>query len=403
MPTPRLLADLFIARRPVLDETGRVAAYELSYRHDPSMSREEAAWSVLRALFNPAGEEAEIAVGARRLLVSTPPSAMMADVFADLDLGRMTLQIDAEDLDSDAADRLATLKDLGAAVCLHDDPFRPLRPDHAALADFVRIDTEAVPLDVAREMIDRHVAAGRAVFADNVMTHDVRRAWADAGATRFQGIFLSQPEALRDGVPGNRMATMQLLAELDREDFQVDDIEAAVSQSVSLSVKVLRYVNSAFVGLRHKVESIRQAVVLLGPATVRQIATVALLAEDDDVPLAATRQALIRAKFCDGLGRSRREPPGPYYTAGLFSAIEPIVQTPVADLLAELPLTDEVTEAVLDRTGRLGQAVRLAEAYERAEWDDPAFADEDPTTLSEIYFSALAWVEGSLSAMHGDA
>lgn len=387
------LGDVFVARRPVVDVDGGRQFYELRYRHDPTRSEDAVAGAVLRAVTD-AGPDS---FGAGRLLVRVTPALVRAGVLDELPLDRLALDLSFA-ADDDLLSVLAAARQRGAVLVVADTPLLPRDDRLCASADVARLDAAQADPAEAAALVVAHQRAGRRVLAVNVETHAQQAAWAGVGTTLFQGLFLTQPDVLAETVPGNRLATLQLLASLDAPELDIDAVEAAVSANVNLSIKVLRYVNSAFVGLRRQVDSIRQAVVLIGPPTVRQLAAVALLGDDDRLAEAG-RAALVRARFCDAVARQRREPASAYYTAGLLSAIGPIVRRPLDEVLAELPLTAEVTAAVLDGSGRIGEVVAMARAWEQAAWDDPALLGSDPAVLTEAYLGAISWVDATLTAV----
>lgn len=393
-PSPDgVLVDVFVARRPVLDAAGRLRMYELRYRHDERRTEDEVAGAVLDAI-RAAGPDA---FGRGRLLVRAPLDVVREERFGGLAMDRLALDV-AGCTDDDLAVPLVAARRAGALVVAVDNPVVPREDRLLTGADLVRVDASQHAPPETAQLVANHRRAGRDVLATNVETREEQARWARIAVTHFQGLFLNQPAVMREQVPGNRLATLQLLASLDRPELDVDEVVDAVSASLSLSIKVLQYVNSAFVGLRNRVDSIRQAVVLLGPPTVRQIAAVAMMG-DDDQTAENSRGALVRARFCDAIARSRRDAPSAYYTAGLLSAVGPIVQRPLEEVLSDLPLTDEVVAAVLHREGRIGEVVQMAEAYETARWEDPALALVDAATVTEAYLSAIAWVDGAIAVM----
>ncbi len=151
--------------------------------------------------------------------------------------------------------------------------------------------------------------------------------------------------------------------------------------------------NSAWVGLRHEVDSLRQAVVLVGPAVLRQLAGMLLVQQTVDKPPEATRIALLRARMCALVGDMVGDPRPAYHTVGLLSAVDLLTDVPLDEALADLPLTPEVRDALLHLEGRLGRVLQVVRLYERCDWDDPVIATFDPVVLSEAYVRSLAWVE----------
>jgi EAL and modified HD-GYP domain-containing signal transduction protein len=73
---------------------------------------------------------------------------------------------------------------------------------------------------------------------------------------------------------------------------------------------------------------------------------------------------------------------------GTLSILDVLMRTPMDRILHKLPLSDEITEALLDRKGELGEALACAIAYENMEWDDASFSGCDTDCLNEIYLNS---------------
>lgn len=390
--------DLFVGRRPVLDKSLSVDSYELVYRHQPGSDRAQSAAALARRVGH--GDLGPLVSG-RPVWLPAVAESLRDGSLDGADMAGLVLEVDQDVLDDPGmVDVLARWRAKGARIALREDPARPVGVGLPAVVDLVRIDARsAAPVDLTGRL--RAVrSAGARVMAENVETHEQHRFLVEAGVDLFQGLFLTEPDQLQKTIPQNRISTLRLIVALDNDEVDIDEIERIVSQDVTLSYQLLRYVNSAFVGLRSKVSSIRQAVVLLGPNTVRQIAAVAIMSADDAKPAELTRTALVRAKLCEGLARSLKEPPSAYYTAGLFSALEALTDVSLTSVLDELPLTAEVRDGILDKTGSIGRAVRVAMAYERCDFDDPVFEFFEAEALSSSYVTAITWVDETLAALH---
>jgi c-di-GMP phosphodiesterase len=68
-------------------------------------------------------------------------------------------------------------------------------------------------------------------------------------------------------------------------------------------------------------------------------------------------------------------------------------------VLADLPLADDVTAALLQRAGGKGRALSMAEACERADWEDAALPTLDATALAALHTEALAWADRTASGL----
>jgi EAL and modified HD-GYP domain-containing signal transduction protein len=89
-----------------------------------------------------------------------------------------------------------------------------------------------------------------------------------------------------------------------------------------------------------------------------------------------------RAKFLESLARTIDENDDDFcakaFMVGLISRMDALVRAPLETILPDAPADDEMQEALLNRNGRLGALLRLADAVEL---DD---RDSIRTSLSEL-------------------
>lgn len=163
-----------------------------------------------------------------------------------------------------------------------------------------------------------------------------------------------------------------------------------MATDVALATKVIQSANSGFAGLRHRVDSVRQAVVLIGLNRMRQLVTLLVLARATDKPAELFRQALVRAEMAAGLvdlgwegaqGPADRELA---FTAGLLSTVDAFTDLPLPDVVQRLGLGDELRHALVDREGTLGRVLATTLAYEEDTSSGPGRA-----SIIDVYAAAV--------------
>jgi EAL and modified HD-GYP domain-containing signal transduction protein len=192
-----------------------------------------------------------------------------------------------------------------------------------------------------------------------------------------------------------------MLGELQRTDIDFDSLQEIISHDVALSYNLLRFINSAFFALPRRVESIRDALVLLGLMNVRKWATLMTLADADDKPQELVMTAVVRARMCELLARSyqHKDAEG-FFTAGLFSVVDAMMDTSMVELLAQLPLSREIIEALLNHEGQKGRILRAVIAYERGAFGELGELPPTRTPLADVYSEAVEWATETLGTMH---
>jgi c-di-GMP phosphodiesterase len=195
-------------------------------------------------------------------------------------------------------------------------------------------------------------------------------------------------------VPSSRLGTLRLVASLQSEDYSLDEVETLLSQNVSMSYHVLRCINSSYYNFPRKIDSIRQAIVILGIESLRQLCALICLQGFDDRPPSLYIHAMTRARMCEQLGRlAGARDCGPYFITGLFSLLGALVGMPTQKIVEELPLSSSVSRALVAGEGTLGEALQCTRAYERAAWNHVAYGSLPPHLIRAAYVDALFWAE----------
>jgi EAL and modified HD-GYP domain-containing signal transduction protein len=213
------------------------------------------------------------------------------------------------------------------------------------------------------------------------------------GINYVQGHFFCQPDVLKgQRVSTNRLSIMQVLAKLMQPDTEFEELEALVRCDVSLSYKLLRLINSSFFGLSRNITSIRQALLLLGMKQVTTWVSLMLLAGVDDKPHELAVTAMMRARMCELLAKAMSQKNAEtFFLVGLFSVLDAVMDRPLSELLAALPLAEEVSRALLHHEGLYGAILHAVLAYERGDWKPVKQLGLDSDVINDAYLQAIAW------------
>jgi EAL and modified HD-GYP domain-containing signal transduction protein len=207
----------------------------------------------------------------------------------------------------------------------------------------------------------------------------------------FQGYFFARPNLLRgQATAASRVNLLLLLAELQDLESTPEKVENIIARDPALSLKLVRYLNSVHVGLRHRVEGLREVVVYLGMETVRNLACLILLSRVTDKPRQLMTTAMMRARMCEELAqRTNAAPPRRAFTVGLFSIIDALTDRALDEVVADLPLAEDIGAALLRHEGILGAQLETVLAFEKADWTRIA---GDAPELELAYEAAARWV-----------
>ena len=394
-------AEVFVARQPVYDASMAVVAYELLYRASPA-SQSAQIGDPGRATLEVITSALEI--GLDRLAGGLPahinfPEELLLKV-PDLPLQARRVVIEVlEDVrvSPQLLKGIGTLRARGHRIALDDYSPQNSDPRLLELADVVKLEISHPPADELARLVRQLKPSGLELIAVNVASREDFERCIALGFTGFQGDFLQQPETFSARrVPVSRMAALRLAASLQNEDYSLDDVERLLSQDVSLSYKVLRCINSSYYNLPRKIDSIRQAIVILGLDTLRQLCGLLCLQGLDDRPPSLMMQAMTRGRMCEQLGKlAGARDAGPFFITGLFSLLNALLGLPTRKVVEELPLTPAVAQALVAGEGPLGAALQCTRAYERGVWDRAVYSDLAPHLIRAAYVDALFWAEQS--------
>lgn len=145
---------------------------------------------------------------------------------------------------------------------------------------------------------------------------------------------------------------------LVRRNAETRDIEAALKQDVTLSYKLLRYINSAGFGLSCEIESFRHAVAILGMDKLNKWLSLLLVTASKDPAAPALMQTSVaRGRFMEILGKDffDKSALDNLFITGAFSLLGVLLGTRIEAILQEMHLPEPVVDAL-----RLGQGAYAA-------------------------------------------
>lgn len=384
----------YLARQPIYDDRLRVAGYELLFRAGPAETAcfsdgDQATSEVITGSVVDIG--LDNLVGSHPAFINTTRGFLHGDLPLPELKSRIVLEV-LEDIKVDDAlvDRLTSLSQQGYRLALDDFVYGPGCERVLAVADYVKLDVQALSED---ELVD-HVARVRRhparLIAEKVEDYAMLARCRALGFDLYQGFFFCRPRLISGKRPeANRLAVLQLITRLQDPTTGMDELERLVVCDPALSYRLLKYINSAYCAVRVKVTSIRQALIMVGTDMVRGWATLLVMSRlADGKPTELITTALVRARMCEILGQhDTRHDNSEYFTVGLLSVLDALLDLTMDDVVASLPFDEHVCAALRHRTGALGTALTRVIDYERGGPAD----DYINVGLSDAYVESLGW------------
>ena len=404
--TPHPLQSAFIGRQPIYGDDVKVFAYELLYRGGGGNSAnfvdgDSATANVVLNTFLEIGLE-QVVGHSHKAFINITRSILLQKLCHAIPADRVVLEI-LEDIEPDPPilDAITELADLGYIIALDDFVFHESLRPLVALADYVKVDIQ----NLSRETLEEHVRLLRhypvKLLAEKVESHEEFEFCQSLGFDYYQGYFFCKPKIVEGRkVPSNRVSLLMLLSKLQDQTIEVSKLEEVIKSDLSLSFKILRYVNSAYCGLPKKVDSIGQAACMVGVDRLRMWATLMALASFEEKPTELLVMAVIRAKMSEflgaALGQDRTER---FFMAGLFSVLDAFFDCEISEILDSLPLSPEISMALLTRAGLLGQTLNCVTAYENGNWEAIQCGGLEPHSIRDAYLEAIQWSSQILGSL----
>jgi EAL and modified HD-GYP domain-containing signal transduction protein len=396
--------EVYVARQPIFDRHKKIYGYELLFRDGvsnvfPEIDGDTATSKVLSNSFlifgidNIAGGKKAFINFTRELLVRKiptlfPPEKIMIEILENVAPEEQVVSSCRE------------MAQKGYNIALDDFFYKPDLQPLIDLAKIIKIDFRLYSTEEVKGQVDKLAGHNVKLLAEKVEDYAAFQLASEMGFEYLQGHFFSKPQVLggKDIAPA-KLSLLQIIAELGKEDFRFEEVEKLIIRDVSTSYKLMRYINSAYFRRIQEISSIKQAIILLGEKEVRRfISLIALAQLASDKPDELIRASIIRARFCELLGKcSVFKDESELFTVGLFSLIDAILDETMEKIMEKLPFSSDIKSALIEGKGDLANYLNLVSYYEMADWkgvsDIVAKIGVSEEKIPEFYADAVGWAD----------
>lgn len=396
------MADFIIGRQQILDKKLNIYAYEILFRgQDFDLRREDGATQATNQVITDSILELGLnqIVGPHKAFINFTTQNILEKTPMNLPKDRIVVEVlENVSVDSRIINNLKELTQQGYTIALDDFVFSEEWKPLIEFADIIKLDILDLGENKTRTTIEQLKPYNVKLLAEKVETHDEYLYLREMGFDYFQGYFFQKPNIIagkRLGV--NQAAAIRLLTVINDPEVEFEQLTLIISQDAVLSYKLLHYINSAFFSVPNKIKSIRHAISYLGLKEIKRWSNILTLASLSNKPVAMLQNALIRAKMCERLGDLIGEQSEHFFLVGILSSLDSILDIPLEDALAQLPLTDDMTSAILAGEGPAGEALRCVINYNYWNISAVAFQDLDQKIIGEAYIQSINWAKDVLS------
>jgi EAL and modified HD-GYP domain-containing signal transduction protein len=375
--------DFFLARQPILDRNEQIVAYEMLFRsgHDNKavVSDDALATStVIVHAFTDLGIGAIL--GSARGFLNFSADLLMSDVVELLPKNQVVIELlETIEITDEIVARCKELKAQGFTLALDD--FVRLEAEHEALMkyiDVVKMELPALTQEELAATVKQLKQWPVRLLAEKIDTPEQAEFCKSIGFDLFQGYYFSRPAILSGKkVDMAKLTLLQLLAAVIK-GAEINELEQILKHDPGLTHSLLKLVNSAAMGLRYRIGSLKQALVTLGRQQLQRWLELMIYVHQtgSQVPSPLLILASTRGRFMESLAKimaerghqAARDFEDRAFLVGVMSLIDAVIAAPMEEIVEQLSLDDELTAALLERSGLLGTMRALTECIEQDDY-----------------------------------
>ncbi|MCP4147963.1 MAG: HDOD domain-containing protein [bacterium] len=398
------LKEILVTRHPIFDMDKEVFAYELMFKADfqNSVRHLKGDESALKAFDGFLINGLKILAGGKKVFINFKSDMLLTEMpfmFPSDLLGIGILESLKKESEKKLTSAIKKLKDSGYMLMLSEEAGKKQDLPLIGLADIIGKDFRTFDLKKEYKDLDSGCLQKVKFLAKSVETAADYDTAVNKGYKYFQGSFFSKADLVPvRNIPSYKINFLRLLKEINKPSVQFNEIEEILKKDVSITYKLLRYINSTKFGFKNSVESIRHALTLLGDLEIRKwLSLIILSGTGTNKPQELIKNTIIRAKFCEFIASVARKKELPkFFLMGMFSMVDAFLDRPLEETLLELPLDAKVKAALNgEDDNRFRRVLDVALDYERGDWENLAQSVQklklDEKMIGPLYLEAVQW------------
>lgn len=387
---------IYVGRQSIYDRDFNVSAYELLYRSSMVNSVDVddhgiATAALLSHVFTSIG--LEDLVGDKPAFINMPREFLVGSYpIPEINSNIVVEILEHVEPDEEVIDALLILKKRGYTLALDDYIFESKHEPFLEIVDIIKLDVADIGIENIGAKIAQLKQYNVKLLAEKVETESEAEQCLAMGFDLFQGYYFSYPKIVSGRkISGNQIAIVELANKLHQPNVEISKLTELISHDVALSYKLLRYVNSAMYSFEREITSIDETVFILGLDSLVRLVHVVMAGSFSEDNGHILESALVRALMCEALAIELAKKPekATYFMTGLFSRLDALLGVPLGEVLVELPIGDDVKQALLEGSGELGQALSVVVDYCEGNAVDISAVPVDSKRLMELYLQVV--------------
>ncbi len=402
--TDKKKKEIFVARQPIFDIDKNIFGYELLFRSglenffDESMDKDVASSKTLMDSLLVFGLD-ELTKG-KKVFMNFTKKTLLSELAMAFPKDLLVVELlETIKPEPEVVEVCKKLKDKGYTIALDDFEYAPAYRPLIDLSSIIKVDFLATTGSERTAVIEKSGSKDTKFLAEKIENNEEFLEAVELGYSYFQGFFFCKPVIVSSkDVPSYKVNLLQVLKELSQPDMDIAKIENAISRDVSLTYKLLRFINSAAFGMPREVQSIKHALNLLGLVELKKWMSLIVLSQmGSDKPGELMINSIVRAKFSELIAAqtSLKNRTNDLFLMGLFSFMDTFLHRPMAEVLADLPLNEDIKDALLGKKNDLYLVLQLVTKYEKGHWEEvselTASLNLDSSKVLPNYLNAIKW------------
>ena len=397
--------DIFVARQPIYDVNNQLIGYELLYRagdtdvaefSDGKLASSEV---ILNSFVNMGLDSL---VGSAEAFINITEEFILNESLTPMFENQTVLEV-LEHIKptKEIVAGVKRLKEQGYKIALDDFKYSSEYKELILLADYIKLDVISLTTEEIIQQIKELESYDIKLVAEKVETPEMYAFCKELNFDYFQGFHFCKPQLVKKKhIPANKLVVLDIFKKLENPDFDFDDLEKAIAQDAVLTYKLLRYVNSAAFSQRKEIESIREAIALVGGDTIKKWVILILMTQlTEGKPQALLVTALVRARMCELVAEAEGKNNQQMFMIGLLSLLDALMDMEMIDLLDELTLSAPIKYALLDYEGANGETLKNVISYEQGKWNELVKHDVDAQSYFSCYIEAVKWADSTIESL----
>ncbi len=304
--------------------------------------------------------------------------------------------LEGVDVDEELLIALKNIKRLGYTIALDDFVLTSKTSALLDIADIIKLDVLEYPPH--KDDIALFKTKGIVLLAEKVESMEEFEHYKSLGFTLFQGYFYARPEvksAKSVKRSSNANVRLGILKELYTSEVDINKVEQLLMFEPQLVLRLLRMINSAQYKRVSQISSVQQAITTLGLDKLKTLVSTLVLANDDPCKMLLLPKVLTRAAMCQRLAQNEfTANPEEAFMVGLLSLADLMLNQDLELICQQLPISDDIRNAVVSHQGKLGRILSLTINFEKAELYSAS--DKTIDILNKRYLESRSWATSAL-------